>query len=139
MSSAFREQARRAFDAVDRVPEMGSREYPHAGFDIRELDAEKAIAEAKYKAITAKDKEVLDLLGAALYGRTAPETRPLLDPDHNKLIEMGVQCEVELKAEFEPEHLTELGLKTAREKTCLSRQEAILSEMERRQRRSVPK
>jgi hypothetical protein len=132
MSAAFREQARRAFDAIDRVPEMGSKEYPHSGFDVRELDAEKAIAEAKYKAMTGRDKEVLDLLGAALYGRTAPERRPLLDPDHIKLIKMGVQCEMELRAEFEPERLTDAGLKQARGKTCLTLQKEILDESQRR-------
>ena len=139
MSAAFREQGWRALDAINRVPVIGSKEYPQPGFEVRELEAEKAIDEAKYKAQTTKDKDVLKLLWAALYGRTGPEKRSLLDPDHIKLVEMGAQCNVELKAEFEPEHLTELGLKTAREKTCLSRHEAILGEMERRQRRSLSK
>ena len=139
MSRPFREQGYRAFDAIQRVPSVGSKEYPQPGFALRELDAEKAIDEAKYKAQTAKDKEVLDLLWAALFGRTGAEKRSLLNPDHMKFFQMGDQCLLELRAEFESANLTELGLKTAREKTCLSQHEAILSEMERRQRRSLSK
>jgi hypothetical protein len=136
MSVAFREQGRRAFDAIERVPSIGSTENPTAGFELRALDAEKAVDEAKYKASTAKDKTVLDLLGAALYGRTGPEKRSLLDPDHLKLFKMGLQCETELRAEFEPENLSELGRQTARQKSCLTQQKAILDEFEQKRLKS---
>lgn len=135
ISPAFREQAQRALDAIERVPEMGSLEYPHVGFDVRELDAEKAIAEAKYKASTVKDKEILDVLGAALYGRTAVERRPLLDPDHMTIIRMGDQCTIELIGELDPGKLSEAGLTKANAKTCLTQERALLDKWEQKLRK----
>lgn len=135
MSAAFREQAQRAYDAIQRVPRTGSQEYPSAGFDVRELDADKAIAEAKYKAVTAKDKEVLNLMDAALWGRTASERRHLLDPHHLRFFKMGLQCDLELDAELEPEHLTEIGLTNAHQKTCLTQRKTILDEIDKSQKR----
>jgi hypothetical protein len=130
MSSAFRELAYRALDAIERLPNVPSAESRETGFDARKLDAEKAIDEAKYKAQTAKDKEILKILSAALFGRTAAKERSALHRDWQKLTQLGIQCGVELKAEFEPDHLSEAGLKQAKEKTCLSQESAILKAWE---------
>ena len=48
---------------------------------------------------------------------------------------MGLQCDLELDAELEPEHLTEIGLTNAHQKTCLTQRKTILDEIDKSQKR----
>lgn len=129
-SSAFREQAYRALDAIKRLPSIPTSARVESGFEPRKLDAEKAVAEAKYKAITVRDKEILKLLNAALFLMVTAKERTPTDPDWNKLAEAALQCKTELEGEFEPERLSERGLKRANEKTCLAQRDAIIKAWE---------
>lgn len=130
MSPAFREQARRALDAIQRLPLIPSKESQEPGWELRKLDAEKAVAEAKYKARTVKDKEVLKLLQAANFLIGAAKGRSALDPDWQPLEEAATQCKIEVVVAFDANDLSELGRKKAAEKTCLKQQDAILKRWE---------
>jgi hypothetical protein len=131
MSPAFREQGRRALDAIRRLPSIPSKEHQEPGLEQRKLDAEKAIAEAKYKARTVKDKEVLKLLQAANLMIGAALRTSELDPDWAPLNDASVQCKVEIIAAVDPiGELSALGRKKAAEKTCLKQKDAILKKWE---------
>jgi hypothetical protein len=137
MSPAFHEQARRALDAINRLPVDLSAENRDAGWEQRKLDVDKAIDELKYKARTAKDKEILKIFKAANFLMGAAKERHVLDPDWKPLNEAGFQCQIELVAEFEPkDQLSPLGRKRAAEKTCLKLQDAIIQRWSRETRRS---
>lgn len=126
MSPAFQEQGLRALDAIRRLPLIPSADDRHPGFEQRKLDAEKAIDEAKYKARTFKDKEVLKILRAAEFLIAAAQKRHVHDPDWKLLTDAASQCKVEITAEFEPDGLSALGRKQAAQKTCLKKQDAIV-------------
>ena len=120
MSEAFREQAHRALDAIDRLPSVSSRGSTETWPQDRQLDAEKAIDEAKYKVQTAKDKEVLKILNAAFIGRTSARHRWTTDPGWKRVTELGRQCILELKIKFEPEGWSEDDIAAATTHPCLT-------------------
>ena len=126
MSPEFKEQAWRAHDALKRIGGLPSSDKPERGFDQRKLEAEKAIDEAKYKSVTAKDKEILKLLQTADFFIGAASTKGILNPDWTILTDGSIQCGIELTAQFEPESLSEKGKQTASEKSCLDKQTALL-------------
>lgn len=131
MSPAFREQAHRALDAIWRVPRFAAADNPKPGFEVRKLDAEKAVVEAKYKAHTVKDREILRILEVALLGLTAAGDRSAFDTDWKKLQDVASQCITELHAELEPEVLSEVGRRTAQEKTCIKQMDSIMRAWQR--------
>lgn len=135
MSPAFREKARRALDAIRRLPLDLSADAYDPSYDQRKIDVEKAIDEAKYKTRTASDKQVLKILKAADFLMGAAKKRHALDPDWQPLREAALQCKVELTAEFEPASLSSLGRRHAAEKTCLKKQDAIIRLWEQQIRR----
>jgi hypothetical protein len=131
MSSAFREQAYRAFDAIMRVQEPLHVQTPvsvEMAFELRKIYAEKAIDEAKYKISTARDKEILEILNASLLLRN----RSSFAPDELKAVEASSQCERELMTEFEPEDSNEFVRKKAAEKTCLKQLDTLWSALKER-------
>lgn len=126
MSPEFKEKGWRAHDAIKRIGGLPSADKPERGFDQRKLEAEKAIDEAKYKSVTAKDKETLKLLQTANFFIGAASTRDILHPDWKVLTDGSRQCRIELTAQFEPETLSEKGKQAASEKSCVDKQTALL-------------
>jgi hypothetical protein len=131
MSPAFRDKAQRAFDAILRLPtSIPSAESHEPGWEQRKLDVDKAVDEAKYKARTVKDKQVLALLSASNFLIGAAKERRVLDPDWQLLTDAATQCHAELIAELQPGDLSAAGRKRAAEKTCLKQQDAIVKSWE---------
>jgi choline dehydrogenase-like flavoprotein len=131
MSAAFREQARRAVDAISRIPFMPTlqSESEAVSLETRKLDAEKATDEAKYKVATAKDREVLKMLDAYLLARTALSSRSTRDLD--AYAKMDRQCAIELAVTFNTGELREDIKREAENKTCLTQlaqQDAVTKE-----------
>lgn len=128
MSAAFRDKAKRALDAIRRLPTtIPSAEYHEPGWEQRKLDMDKAVDEAKYKARTVKDKQVLQILSASRFLIGAAKDFPVRNPDWKLLSDAAWQCRIELMAALEPKYeLSASGLKQAAKKTCLKQQDAIL-------------
>lgn len=129
MSPAFQKQGQRASDAIMRVQVPSAGRY-QAGFEQRQLDAEKAIDEAKYKARTIKDKHVLRMLRAAGFLIEFAKARNADDPDWRLIGVAFITCQIEIAVEFDPNFLTAAGRK--QEKTCLKQHDALLKMWEER-------
>jgi len=134
MSAAFRDKAQRAYDAIRRLPTaIPSAESREPGWEQRKLDLDKAVDEAKYKALTVKDKQVLRILSASRFLIGAAKERHVLDRDWQPLSDAAWQCQLELIAELQPKHaLSAIGRRQAAEKTCLKQRDAIVKTWEAR-------
>jgi DNA repair exonuclease SbcCD ATPase subunit len=126
MSPAFRDKARRAWDAIQRLPLTTSARARMPGFEQRKLDVEKAIDEAKYKAHTIKENQVLMILQETDFLIGALRGMHILDPDWGALDAAELQCETELRAEFGP------GRRDTPAKTCLKQSDAIFAARSKR-------
>jgi hypothetical protein len=115
MSPEFQEMGHRALDAILRL--NGS----DTGIELRKLDAEKAVDEAKYKARTAKDKEVLEVLRAAEVLTAEVKTQDVQKPEAIAILRTSYQCRNEAAAELQPAN----SGGTPTEKLCLEQLASI--------------
>jgi hypothetical protein len=122
MSPEFREWAHRASDAILRLSDSDT------GIELRKLDAEKAVDEAKYRARTAKDKDFLEVLRAAEYLTARTKTPDVQNPDSILILRNAYQCKREIAAEFEPADSND----NPTEKTCLKQLTAIVKAWDER-------
>ena len=102
---------------------------PDSGFESRKLDAEKAIDEAKYKARTSKDIEILRVLHAwngMIDVNPFKSAQMLGDRQTRKMLWDGsLQCYMEIQYEFEPDRLSLTGKETALKKLCVATRDQI--------------
>ena len=116
-------------DALSRLPLSPSLDDKGSAFDQRLLDAQKAIDEAKYVASANMDKLVLKKLQASEMLDEAMVTLDMLDRRWKQLQTAHWQCVVELNYAFEPDKLTVEGRATAREGTCMAKEQEALKGM----------
>lgn len=134
LNPAFRKEAWRALNAIDRIPPSYSKDSsgelfsnnPSMAKQMEEkradakhliLDAEKAVDEAKYDA-TASDKHVLFLLQTALASLELQGNYSFSDPKFKPFNDRYAQCVFEARYYLEPDQLDEKQLKQAKLKTC---------------------
>ncbi len=128
VSPAFKEKAIRAVDAIERMGVVHSSDSYETGYDSyetgyeqRKLDVEKAIAEAKYKATTDKDFDLLNILQITDQLVGWAKERKTEHEDWKMIVKVAGDCRNEVQFEID----LELS-KFKRERTCLKQRDAIL-------------
>ena len=132
VTAVFRQEARRAYDALDRlVMAVLSMSLPSSALDdlpTLNLDAEKAVKEAKYKAKTKADEAVVSMLGMALVqtqlqasiGRLPLAEKVARLDEKDEAQKRAIQCQLEVLLAINPQGLEAKGVTQARLKTCLT-------------------
>lgn len=104
------------------MPISPSLEFPSPGFEARKIDDEKAIDEAKYKARTSKDKEILGVLRTLDSFIDLANLTSIRDSNWKTLGEGRRQCQLEVEFALEPDHLSDAAKEMATKKLCLTKE-----------------
>lgn len=115
--NTFTKTERAAFNAVKRLP-MVRFEGDSFGFEMRKLDAEKALDEAEDAATTPQQKSTVKLLRAT-------EIMRELTTVNMKYGDVALQCSYETSQLFRPAELTPGQVEKAKRHTCLADYEKI--------------
>jgi hypothetical protein len=107
LSPAFQEMALRASDALERLPDTMSRRDKGDNYYQLILDAQKAIAEAKYKATSQPDKNLLRRLQTDLNMTETLALFEVLDSRWRQVQDIRLQCWIEIQYGLNPESLND--------------------------------
>ena len=91
LSPAFKEAAWRATDALDRIGDVDSMFLTDVERKLI-IDADKAVDEAKYKAVTTMDKEVLRMLKVSILSEKVAQYISPSDPEVVILFKRYLSC-----------------------------------------------
>ena len=117
LSPEFKEKAQRALDAVERVPHtLSKRDMTLVNQNLL-VDADKAVAEAKYKATTALDMRVLRTLQTWVIYLKHQAIYNVLDAKWQPRVERTFQCQLEARLHIGAT-LSEQGRERAKLDTC---------------------
>ncbi len=117
LSAAFKKEAWKALDAIQRIDFALSKENKDSNKTLI-ADAEKAVNEAKYAATTSSDKQMLFTLQVSLDSLELQGIYDIEDARFKPYFDRHVQCISEALYYFEPDKVTKEGIEKARLKTC---------------------
>ena len=117
LSAAFKKEAWKALDAIQRIDFALSKENKDSNKALIG-DAENAVNEAKYVATTPSDKQMLFTLQMSLDSLELQGMYDIQDAKFKPYLDRHVQCISEALYYFEPARVTKEGIEKAKLKTC---------------------